>query len=263
MRALRAITRRLRRIRYSRWLILPLRLSRVPAPTDTERADRHFLPAGYRERGEPEYFDDESEPGIEYQPDVYRKAARLARSVGATTIVDVGCGRARKLAALHPEFELIGLDFGNNIEHCRQAYPFGTWVEHDLDREDSLLVDQDVLAESVVVCADVVEHVGRPQRALRALRATFPPAHAILISTPDRIRINLGRPLGPPFNEAHVREWTRSEFANLLRWCGFERGYLTYTRPFIGASELTTILYVLRDSASLRAPAVRTAALLP
>jgi hypothetical protein len=221
-------------------------------PTDHEAAGRHFLPASYRQRTQPQYFIDDPQPGIEYQPDVYRMAARLAESRGATTIVDVGCGRARKLTGLHPEFEIIGIDIGSNIDHCRRTYRFGTWIDHDLDRGERLPIDQDVLSASVLICADVVEHLQQPQRVLRALRKATPLARAVLISTPDRIRIQEGSPDGPPNNPSHMREWTRAEFARLLRWCGFEGGHLTYTRPFTGAAELTTILYVLPNPSAAR-----------
>lgn len=198
---------------------------------------------------EPAYFDDERQGDLEYQPDVYQQAALLADSLGATTVVDVGCGHARKLVALHPKFQIIGIDFGSNVDHCRQAYRFGTWIDHDLDGNEPLSIGRDVLADSILVCADVVEHLRRPQRVLRAVRAAVPPARALLISTPDRIRVN-GSPIGPPYNVSHVREWTRNEFAALLRWCGFDRGYLTFTRPHTATAELTTILYVLRNSSA-------------
>jgi hypothetical protein len=173
-------------------------------------------------------------------------AAALAESLGATTVIDVGCGRARKLAAMHPKFQIVGIDFGGNIAHCSHTYGFGTWIEHDLDRGGPLPIDRNLLPGSVVVCADVVEHLKQPEIALRALQDAAPPARAVLVSTPDRIRMEESSPDGPPVNPHHIREWTRTEFASLLRWCGFDSGYLTYTRSHTGALGLTTILYVLR-----------------
>lgn len=234
---------RSKRIRHSQSLTRPLQLAGVPAPTDSEAAGRHFLPEGYVVRAEPEYFDDEQR-ALEYQPDVYRDAARAAESLGATTIVDVGCGHARKLVALHPRFEVIGMDIGSNIDRCRHMYPFGTWIDHDLESDEPLPLANAVLARSVVVCADVVEHLQEPQRALRVLRDAIPPARALLISTPDRSRVEGAALGGPPRNPSHVREWTRGEFAALLRWCGFDRGHLTFTRPHTDTTEVTTILYV-------------------
>jgi hypothetical protein len=180
--------------------------------------------------------------GIEYQPDVYRRAARLARRRGASTIVDVGCGNARKLVALHPEFEVIGLDIGSNIERCRAAYPFGAWIEHDLESGTPLPVDDNVLRTSVIVCADVIEHLLAPERALRTLSGT--PALCLLVSTPDRWRVYGGEHLGPPANPAHVREWSRKELGLLLKSCGLAQGYMTYTRPHTWTIALETLLYV-------------------
>ena len=152
-----------------------------------------------------------------------------------------------KLAALHPKFQILGIDIGSNIEHCRSTYQFGTWIDHDLDRGEPLPIGRSVLPDSVVVCADVVEHLRH---------SMSPPSHpgrCIDGSCGSDIDpgSNSNRGDHPPrssLNPSHIREWTRTEFASLLRWCGFESGYLTYTRPYSGAVELTTILYVLRDS---------------
>ena len=78
-------------------------------------ADNFFIKPGYRARTQPEYYADIHDDGTIWQPEVYPLAATLAYQYGCRYIIDIGCGRARKLAALHPEFEIIGLDFASNL----------------------------------------------------------------------------------------------------------------------------------------------------
>jgi hypothetical protein len=125
---------------------------------------QYFLPRGYTSRTTPEYFVDENLNAV-WQPDVYPEAAALARRLGAETIVDVGCGTAGKLVALHPEFQVVGIDYGTNIQLCRARYDFGRWIEADFDRDPTLGYDD--LSGAVLVCADVIERVGRARGSLR------------------------------------------------------------------------------------------------
>jgi SAM-dependent methyltransferase len=198
----------------------------------------YFLPAGYQSRPDPEYFHDEGLNAV-WQPDVYPDAASLARRLGAKTIVDVGCGAAEKLAALHPEFELIGIDYGPNIALCQATYPFGKWIERDFDSASDL--GYDASAGSVIVCADVLEHLVHPERLLTMIRAARERgAAALVFSTPDRTLIEDADHLGPPTNPAHVREWSLAELGELLHAFDLP-AYLGHTRsndvmPFLRTS---------------------------
>src|SRR5205823_14677217 len=75
---------------------------------------------GYPARETPEYFEDTS-ADIIWQPNVYREAADLAQYVGASTLVDFGCGAGAKLIAHAAEFTTIGIDYGSNIERRRDT----------------------------------------------------------------------------------------------------------------------------------------------
>lgn len=226
-----------------------VRLAKRGPVENGEAAARLFMPADYRARREPEYFDDRPDGTIEYQPGVYSRAAGLARRRGAGVIIDVGCGHARKLAPMHPKFQLIGIDIGPNIQFCRERYDFGEWIEHDLEVGDALPAGAEQLGSAVIICADVIEHLVDPEPALRSLRAASEHARALLISTPDRERVADQPPLGPPANPNHVREWSREELAALLGWCGFSDGYLSHTRAQTGSLSFETLLYV-RDRTS-------------
>jgi SAM-dependent methyltransferase len=143
----------------------------------------------------------------------------LARELGCSRIIDVGCGRAQKLIKLHPEFSIVGIDHGPNIEYCRR-YTFGTWIECDVERES--LADLPAQG-SVVVCADVIEHLVNPVLLLQSLRTLLERgAGAVLLSTPERDLLRGRDHFGPPPNPCHVREWNTAELRKLLLSMGFE-----------------------------------------
>ena len=89
-------------------------------PADPEAQARFFLPAGYRARMDPAYFADTAENrfGATHQPDVYPHAGVLGDRIGATWLIDIGCGRADKLLPLGRRFRLFGIDYGENIRWC-------------------------------------------------------------------------------------------------------------------------------------------------
>ena len=212
--------------------------------------DTYCIRPGYRHRPEPEYYAD-ADGGVTWQPDVYVEACRVAGAVGATTIVDVGCGEARKLAPLHPTFRVIGLDFGPNLQHCRVRYPFGRWIEHDFDTDGELPIEPEVLAGAVLICSDVIEHVTRPELLLGKLRGALDHAAAVILSTPERERTWGEDHAGPPPNRAHVREWSIAELAALLEREGFDHGELGLTRSNDQTHQMATILARLFTDADL------------
>jgi SAM-dependent methyltransferase len=222
---------------------LPIRLTSHDAPSAD--VENYFLPAAYQVRAEPLYYLDSPPTGVTYQPDVYRLARKLARRAGAATIVDVGCGSGEKLASLASDFRVIGVDFGKNVERASARLPEGTWIQHDLESESAFPVGEGDLRRSVVICADVVEHLRDPSPLLRALRKALLHAHGAIISTPDRTRLSGGAPNGPPTNPSHVREWTREEFASLLVSEGLRHGIVTFTRPHTGTLARSTILGIV------------------
>jgi SAM-dependent methyltransferase len=197
----------------------------------------------YIERRTPEYFDDTSTL-LNYQPDVYADTARIAASLGASRIVDVGCGAARKLVELAPHFQITGLDYGPNLEQARRLCPAGMWIETDLDVAGPLEVPARDLAESVVLCSDVIEHVRDPAVLVGKLRDALSTARALVISTPERELTRTRLHSGPPDNPAHTREWSVRELSAFLRRCGLVHGSVGLTRSHDQSLSLQTILAV-------------------
>ena len=175
---------------------------------------------GYHHRSEPVYFEDvQPAPNLVYQPEVYAAAETLARRTGARRIVDLGCGHAGKLVPLFGQFEISGFDFGANLEYCRAEYGAveGTeWRELDLEQPCDALVESGVLDDAVIICADVVEHIARPDNLLKLLVEAHRRGHFVLMSTPERDLTRGFDDMGPPENTAHIREWNYAEFAALL-----------------------------------------------
>jgi SAM-dependent methyltransferase len=198
--------------------------------------------AGYTHRPDPGYFADTEQTlgQTVWQPDVYAHVAEVAAALGATQLIDFGCGTGGKLARLAKRFEIVGIDYGPNIEWCRQSYHFGTWIEHDFDAPDVVGVDA---ARGIVICADVIEHVRHPDVLAAKLRAALDQgALAVLISTPEReVTWGLWHD-GPPPNVAHVREWTVRELTAFLRRQGFHHGSAGLTRNNTVENVASTIL---------------------
>lgn len=212
--------------------------------------DLHYLTCGYAQRTEPEYFVDDDSSGITWQPDVYPETLALARAHDRNVIIDLGCGRARKLVTLHEQhsdLELIGIDFGPNIEWCRRYLRVGQWLEVDLETATSMPLEPRVIARSVVVCSDVLEHLIDPRPTIRLICWLLGRGAArAVLSTPARNKRAGARHLGPPLNSSHVREWTQGELRMFLASFPVEIERFELTRSDDSDGGLTTQLVVLK-----------------
>jgi glycosyltransferase involved in cell wall biosynthesis/SAM-dependent methyltransferase len=191
--------------------------------------DRYFLPWRYEQNpvktsaaSGKEYWDGASRQRDRYQEPVYRWAARLIREDRSAPVVDVGCGTGAKLIGIVSKAtdDIVGVDQAAAIEVARRAHPTRTWLSGDLG-DPALWRSIKELRPALMICADVIEHVRDPRDLLWRMKGALPPTGRLLISTPDRSRMEEGHGLGPPSNEWHVREWTSEEFVLLLESCGF------------------------------------------
>lgn len=182
------------------------------------------LPDNYRARGDSiEYLDIPSD--VIYQPHVYELLIFLARRAGVRRIIDIGCGSAKKLIPLQHDFDLICIDNTNALALARQVVPTATFLEWNLEFGLPDIIDN-FIDDSIIVCADVIEHLSNPVPLANALAQLQPRCHYQLISTPDRTRARGLLDKGPPSNPAHVREWSADEFGCFLIDCGFPRRIL-------------------------------------
>jgi SAM-dependent methyltransferase len=221
----------------------------MKSPLKNAVEDNFFIKKGYVSRGEPIYFEDSEieNQNITHQPDVYPFAAYLGRRFGCSTIIDIGCGRARKLAPLHPEFRIVGIDFGSNIEYCQSHYSFGAWIPWDIEHGEPLQLDEEVLRNAIIICADVIEHLKNPASLLHNLQKWLEIAPVVLLSTPERDLVRGVEHMGPPPNQSHLREWNESELRQLLVEFGFKIGFLGLTMNNDQNLEKKTLLAVLEN----------------
>lgn len=182
---------------------------------------------GYTHRDKPDYFHDVRSDGKIWQPDVMVIAAFLARRFGCKSIVDIGCGRGQNLIPYFGEFEITGVDYGDNIQYCRDTYPQGTWITCDLENEVPD-IPHALLTRSVVVCSDVIEHLINPTALAQNLTAIGICSPIVILTTPDRERTYGYDQNGPPGNSHHTREWTLIElgrwwtnWTNDIAWAGW------------------------------------------
>lgn len=210
----------------------------------------NFLTYGYSQRIPPEYFTDADDSGITWQPDVYPEALALARKHDRAVIIDLGCGRAGKLLELREQdsaLNIVGVDYGPNIDWCREHLPVGLWMDSDLESSTTLPLDPEVIARSVVVCSDVLEHLIDPRPAMRLIGWLLDHGAACaVLSTPARDRrIGAGHS-GPPVNPSHVREWTQREFRAFVASFPMTIERFELTRSDDSGGGLTTQLVVVR-----------------
>lgn len=221
-------------------------------------ADQFGIKDGYKPRLEPVYYMDEPTEVV-YQPDVYAVAISLARHLGAKYIIDIGSGNGLKLKPAENDFSLMFIDFGANLKLISNNLKDPSrhqFIEVDLE-QSFLELSEKILKDSVVICSDVIEHLVDPTVLIRGLKHCAGIAPLVLISTPDRERTHGSAQMGPPPNEAHVREWSRSELDSYLKTQGFDRLISGYTRSSNYTTDKQTIIQLAGQNVSKLFPGQR------
>lgn len=110
-----------------------------------------------------------------------------------------------------------------------------------------------MIARSVVVCSDVLEHLVDPHPAMRLTGWLLDQgAVCAVLPTPARDKRAKADHLGPPSTPSHMREWTETEFR------AFEANFpVTIERVELtscddGGGGLTTRLVVLTSAGGRR-----------
>lgn len=192
-----------------------------------------------------------------YQFYAYEYIANLITERSLTSIIDVGCGVAAKLAMINrklPHLKIIGIDQQSAIDYCKSTHDFGEWYVEDFE---NLTEAQETVKADIVSCIDVIEHVSNPDLILEYLKLKVNDKGLIVVSTPERDRAR-GRDCSSSPNKYHVREWSAEEFKTYLTSQGFEvvdqKIFLPYkieiSRLFF--KELAKFLIKYRPGMSLR-----------
>jgi hypothetical protein len=182
------------------------------------------LPVNYVTRSNPAPFLDKPLPVV-YQPHVYELASFVAERAGARRIVDIGAGSAQKLVGLPSDLEIVCVDTAAIKELTLKNVPRAHFIEYNLENGLPHL-NSDLFASSIVICADVLEHLVQPERLATDLATVSRLCPYIFISTPDRPRARGLLNWGPPENPAHTMEWSADEFVRFLCDCGFQPNFL-------------------------------------
>lgn len=98
--------------------------------------------------------------------------------------------------------------------------------------------------DTVVVCADVIEHLADPRPLLGLLADCRHRGALVITSTPDRVRVRGADHKGPPTNPSHVREWALDEYVALLADHDLPCTYAGYTINNTAHRELKTIVTI-------------------
>lgn len=155
------------------------------------------------------------------------------------------CGNGRKLAALHPTLQIVGIDHGPNLEQCREEHPLDIGSITISRAKRCFPSARNGSRAACSSCADVIEHLVGPERSLRNLRRALEVASCVVISTPEReLMWETGHPRAIP-KPAYVREWAQLEFVAFLCAEGFVPGVLTLTRSRDRLPDRNTILPTL------------------
>lgn len=154
----------------------------------------------YQHRKTVKHFDD-TENKEQWQREVYLSAREYCLENKVTEVHDVGCGGAYKLDKYFPaySFQRIGYEIEPTLSKIKGKYKELELLESNADNLSSI-------EDSFILCADVIEHIERPDEFL----SLFKSGNKILISTPDRDKLR--NKLGPPVNTCHYREWSTAEF---------------------------------------------------
>ncbi|ASV84513.1 glycosyl transferase 2 family protein [Ochrobactrum quorumnocens] len=177
------------------------------------------MPISYKERLENDYFDDRSflSKIVVHQPEIYYAADFIFRQTERSIIVDIGSGNGKKLASIGSTAKKkYAIDFGVNVAFFKEHYPECVTFDLDLENSNRNQLPKIDWKASVVICADVIEHLRSPLGLIDCLKHIYDSGGIIVLSTPDREKLHGYLHDGPPVNPAHVREWTLSELSALF-----------------------------------------------
>lgn len=202
------------------------------------RPPEHFgLPAGYRQQAAMVTRDDAGSASAlaywsadrinaaaKWQHHVYAWAARICRDRKVRSVLDIGCGPGVKLARhLGPRCrDIMGVDQRSAIEIASRVCPAADLREIDLERPEPRTLARTF---DLVLCVDVLEHLGDPDPALAFIQGVCHQESLVLLSTPDRERLR-GRGCMESPKPEHVREWTDREFRGYVESRMFEVEHL-------------------------------------
>jgi len=166
----------------------------------------YYIQDGYQHRGEPQYYD-ATGTTEDWQSEVYRFAQEIAKQYDLKSVIDIGCGSGYKLLKYFHDSTTIGIDVAETCAVLRKRHPERQWEVSDFEAASVPRAD-------MVIASDVIEHLPDPNLLLQYIVRIAP--RYVVLSTPDRNLLRLGRHNGPPLNPTHLREWSMTELHTYL-----------------------------------------------
>jgi hypothetical protein len=143
----------------------------------------------------------------EWQREVYKLAASIAKNRGYSSVIDLGCGSAFKLNKYLGFCKTTGIETTKTYQWLKEKYPQQQWISFEE-------TDAEQLQSDLVICADVIEHIENPDMLLKFIRSIN--TKLLIISTPERDKKLGKKDIGPPENPHHYREWNADEFRKYI-----------------------------------------------
>jgi 2-polyprenyl-3-methyl-5-hydroxy-6-metoxy-1,4-benzoquinol methylase len=163
----------------------------------------YYIKENYTVRLDNKDFDD-TKLTDEWQKEVYEYAKKIAEENNFKTILDIGTGSGYKLIKHFDSYNTLGIDIPKTVLFLKEKYPTKSWSDQFVP----------ITGYDLIISSDVIEHLPDPDILLDLIIQCNP--KLIVLSTPERnLLCNIDHN-GPPFNKAHVREWTMVEFYNYI-----------------------------------------------
>ena len=96
-----------------------------------------------------------------------------------------------------------------------------------------------------IICADVIEHLLKPEILLDLLADCVDLGAGLVLSSPERDLTHGKGHMGMPPNPCHVREWNEAEFRCLLAQYHLEDVAFRIVPPYGGSEKLSTMMAVI------------------
>jgi glycosyltransferase involved in cell wall biosynthesis/SAM-dependent methyltransferase len=168
------------------------------------------------------YVDDQ----VEWQASVYEYARAISREIAFDLVIDIGCGSGRNSLKQFQGSSLLQVDISDRRDQkCRDAgISFCTVCLESYDDLDVLQNKVLTSDRTLIICADVIEHLIDPRPLLSCIRRILMKnsGNRAVISTPDHGRMDGSVKGQVPINREHVRQWSVFDFGKLLRSAGFQ-----------------------------------------
>jgi len=154
----------------------------------------------------------------------YRDKQVISRIRDEYSILDIGCGEGITLERLikrFPNKDIRGIDYiQKNVEICKK-----NGLQVDYGSVYNLKTDNNSV--DCVIFLEVIEHLDKPQKALKEIYRALKPGGSLILIFPNDMIFKIARILAFKFKEAfynpgHVKQWTPKIMRKTLEQLGFE-----------------------------------------